>query len=172
MRTSILFALLLGLLSGCDNAAPTQTSAGADSLPAGLILTAAPGGAVEIDKLRSGAKDGDSVVVRGVVGGRADPFVAERAVLTLLDTSVRTCEQLPGDTCKTPWDACCEPRDELAMATITVQVVGADGKPVKKGLSGAGGIAPLKKLVVAGTVSRSPDGSGIVVNAKGIFVEQ
>mgnify|MGYP006138360095 CR=1 FL=1 len=59
---------------------------------------------------------------------------------TLLDAAVTTCDKMPGDSCKTPWDACCEPRESLQANTATIQIVDASGKPLKTGLRGVNGI--------------------------------
>jgi hypothetical protein len=139
-------------------------------LPAGLRLGSAPQGARDIAALRGSVKDGEPVVVRGVVGGRADPIAQNRAILTLLDASIRLCNALPGDTCKTPWDACCEPADVLAKNTVTVQVVDDQHKPLKAPLSTIDGLKPMSKLVVTGTADVTDDGN-VIVLANGIFVE-
>ena len=109
-------------------------------------------------------------IEHAVLHGSVDPLADNRALLTLLDTGVKTCDQLHDDACKTPWDACCEPSDVLAASSATVQVNGADGKPLKATLEGAGGIKPLTQIVVAG-VARKPAGSDtLIVEASEIYV--
>lgn len=167
----------VALLAGCDEqkttttaapaAAPTEASA---ALPANLRLAAAPADAKGVAEAKAGAKDGQRVVVRGVVAGRVEPIAANRAILTLLDSSIKTCDANPGDSCKTPWDACCEPADVLAKNSVTVQVVDSEGRPLKLALSSINGVKPLAKLVVTGFATRSSDGVTLV-NADGIFVE-
>lgn len=167
-------ATLLGT-AGCDNDAgpvpePTAAAAPADALPGDLALSAAPAGAVDAAAARAGAKDGDRVVVRGVVGGRADPIAENRAILTLLDPAIKTCDKTEGDACKTPWDACCEPADVRARSSVTVQVVDADGRPLRASLASLPGVKPLARLLVTGTAKVGADGA-VVVNADGLFVE-
>jgi hypothetical protein len=167
------------VLIGCDGGdetpatpAPAQSTAGsAAALPGGLFLNNAPDGAVELAALKKTAKPGDEVVVRGRVAGSADPFAPNRAILTLLDSAVKTCEQMPGDSCATPWDACCEPRESLQANTATVQVVDADGKPLRATLRGAGGIDPLKELIVVGKVADAGDKNTLVINATAFYVK-
>lgn len=182
------FALLLGLvvavgMAGCGeespesagasgaSGAPAASAAPAEPLPAKLIATTQPAGNVQdVAAARKSVKDGDPILLRGKVAGSVDPLADNRAILTLLDTGVQTCDTMPGDTCKTPWDACCEPSDVLAASSATVQVNGPDGKPLKATLEGAGGIQPLKQLVVSG-VAKKPAGSDtLVVEASEIYV--
>ena len=182
--TKMLFGLTLAIagtvvLIGCDGGddapatpAPAQPTAGsATALPGGLFLDTAPDGAVELAALKKTAKPGDEVVVRGRVAGSADPLAPNRAILTLLDSAVKTCEQMPGDSCATPWDACCEPRETLQANTATIQVVDADGKPLKATLRGAGGIDPLKELIVVGKVADAGDKNTLVINATALHVK-
>ena len=163
---------------GCDNddapatPAPAQPTAESNAaLPANLFLDKAPDGAVDLAAAKKSAKPGDEVIVRGRVAGQKDPLAPNRAILTLLDASVKTCEQVPGDGCPTPWDACCEPRESLQASTATIQVVDADGKPLKATLRDAGGIDPLKELVVVGKVADTGDKNILVINATALHVK-
>lgn len=163
-------------VAACDSEtatsdAPAGAQTQAEVLPAGLVLDQAPAGAQDVKSARANATDGQAVVVRGVVAGRADPIAANRAVFTLLDASVPTCDKTEGDTCETPWDACCEPADQIAANSVTVQVVDGEGKPLRTGLAGVGELAPLKHVTVVGTFKPSPDGKSAVVNATGLAVE-
>jgi hypothetical protein len=184
MKRLLLPALLTAVLSvSCDdsstdatpstntpaNASATATPASDATLPENLRLPVAPEGATEIAALKQTVKDGDKVVLRGVVAGRADPIAENRAIITLLDTSIQTCDKNPSDGCKTPWDACCEPADVLAKNSLTVQVVDGEGRPVKTSLANVEGVKPLAQLVVSGTAKVSADGV-VLVNADGVHV--
>jgi hypothetical protein len=181
MKTSFLAAILAlaaGALIGCDgddapaaptSPQPTATDASA-ALPANLFLDKAPENVQELAAAKKSAKAGDDVIIRGRVAGQKDPIAANRAILTLLDAAVNTCERMPGDTCPTPWDACCEPRETLQANTATIQVVDAAGRPLKTGLRGVGGIEPLKELVVVGKV-KSQDATTLVIDATAIYVK-
>lgn len=176
--TSLLLCVgLLLVVAGCKEdadraeAPPAPAATPADTLPAGLIATTQPSGdAQDVIAAKTSAKDGEPVIVRGTVAGTADPLAPNRAMLTLLDSSIKTCDTLPGDSCKTPWDACCEPANVLAASTASVQVTGPDGKPLKTTLEGVGGIKPLSKLVVAGTARKPADGETLQVDAAQIYV--
>src|SRR5690348_16160813 len=80
----------------------------AEDLPAGLILKEAPAGAKDVSVLKKDAKEGDEVVIRGQVGGDEKPFVNKRAIMRIVDMKLPACNAKPGDSCKTPWDFCCE----------------------------------------------------------------
>ncbi len=167
------FAVALVVVAGCDrdgavskNADPAPVGA---ALPAGMIVATAPADAKGVVELKGTAKDGDEVVVRGVVGGTEDPVAANQAIVTILDAGVTTCDKMEGDTCKTPWDACCE--KDLAAKVATVQVLGADGKPLKGSLAAAG-VKPLKQVVVAGKARVPADGKALIIEASKIHVVQ
>ena len=184
--TKPFFALALALgsiaLIGCEpDKAPTpvtppppQPTAGTDAsaaLPPTLFTDKAPNGAIELAAAKKTAKPGDEVTVRGRIAGHAEPLAPNRAILTLLDAAVVTCDKMPGDSCTTPWDACCEPRESLQASTATIQVVDASGKPLKTGLRGVHGIEPLKELVVTGKVKDAAGGNTLVIDATRIHVK-
>jgi hypothetical protein len=168
-----ILAIALFAAVGCDRDATvskTQEAAGTPAaLPPGMIVSTAPADAKGVVELKGSAKDGDEVVVRGIVGGTEDPVAANQAMVTLVDAGVTTCDKMEGDSCKTPWDACCE--KDLPAKIATVQVVGADGKPLKGSLAAAG-VKPLKQLVVAGKARVPADGKALVIEATKIHVVQ
>ena len=172
-------ALTVATVVGCDDnpaatgsPTPLHTAATeANALPGGLRLAAAPADAQDIAAAKAAIRDGGRFVVRGVIAGRADPIAENRAILTLLDTGVKTCDKNPADGCKTPWDACCEPADVLAKNSVSVQVVDAEGRPVKTSLASLEGVKPLAQLIVSGTAKVSADGV-VLLNADGIHVVQ
>jgi hypothetical protein len=148
-------AAVVAVVIGCDKqpAAPQTSTA---SLPADLFVSTAPAGAIDVAAAKASA-DGQSVVIKGVIAGQKDPIASNRAIMTVADLSLVTCDKMPGDACPTPWDACCEPKDVIVAKTLSVQVVGSDGQPIKTGLSGAGGLAPNKQVVIAGTLTSAAD---------------
>jgi hypothetical protein len=168
-------ALLIGLVAGCDrpeNKKGTDApQAKAAALPADLFLASAPAGAKDLDAVRQSAKDGDEVVVKAKVGGREDVFSRDRAVMTVADLNIKSCDQMPGDDCKTPWDYCCLDGDTLVNHIASVQVVGADNKPLYGTLQDAGGLKPLKEVVIVGKLQKSADGKAVTINANRIFVK-
>jgi hypothetical protein len=164
-------ALTLVLGGPPSSVAPNAPAAAppASPLPAGLFVTDAPKDAKPVKEAKAAAKQGEPIVLVGRVGGRKEPFVRERAIMVLADPALKPCNELPGDTCKFPWDYCCESKETLKANVITVQVVGADGKPIKVTLRDAGGLVPLSLVTVRGTVREVRDGA-VVVDAAAIYV--
>ena len=163
---------------GGDNTAPSEKGAppptvsapaSAEAVLAGVMLASAPAEAKDLSALKGSAKEGAEVTFRGRVGGRAEPFVDGRAAFQVVDLAVKSCKEIPGDTCETPWDYCCEP--DVTKSSATVQVVDADGKPLKVGLKGVGGLQPLAEVTVNGKLGKTQEGAPLVVNATGIHVK-
>ena len=178
MTKRLTLALLLGLAlalpacNGEDAPPPNGGTTATVELPASLFVDAAPEGALDVTEVKESAKEGDVVVMRGKVGGTMEPFVEGRAALILgSDVSIQSCEIRDGDGCETPWDYCCMAPEDLLAGTATVQVVGADGRPLKTAFRGAKGIKELSVLVVKGTVGPRPDPGTLVINATAIYVE-
>lgn len=177
LRTVLATVMLAGMSLGCSDESnePNTPGGGANgkggaALPDGLLLTAEPAGATCVVAALAAAKDGDKVTVRGRVGGRKEPFAAQRATMVLVDLSLPYCGQnTTEDGCKEPWDYCCEPQDRLSSHLVSVQVDGADGKILHTGLRGAGGVKELSEVVVQG-VLRSDAMGARIVHATGIYV--
>jgi hypothetical protein len=164
---------------GCDNsskdtaaATKTETAQAAEPLPASLIATTQPTGPTQdVAAAKKSAKEGENVVVRGRIGAQKEPLAANRAIMTIADVSLPTCDKTPMKACKTPWDSCCEPQEELTAKSATVRVMGQDGRPLRSTLDGVGGMKPGKEVVVSG-VARIPPGGGdaLVIEANQIYV--
>lgn len=168
--------LALGMFVGaCDDGSTTtkteSSAAAVEALPSGLMVTTAPDDAKTVADARKAA-DGEQVVVRGRIAGQEKPFTEGRAQFQLVDLGVRSCAEMPDDTCATPWDMCCEDKKHVADNSVTVQVVGADGKPLKAPLEGVGGLKPLREVSVKGVLKKSPDGKVVTVNASEMYVKQ
>lgn len=176
--TAIVSLGLTGVLltSGCDSRAGTKTTnqggTGQSALPDGIILAEAPADALDVAEAKNAAQVGERVVVRGLIGGRREPFVAERAMFQLVDTSLPTCADKHGDGCPTPWDYCCEPKDQITAKSATVQITDGEGKPLALSLKGTRGLEPMARVIVRGVVAQRPDENVMIVNADGIYVEQ
>jgi hypothetical protein len=164
-----LLAILAISLTACERQAAAPEPATAQ-IPAGLLLADAPAGAKDVAVIVSEARHGDEVVIRGRVGGHAEPFAADRAVLQLIDPGIKACSELPGDGCTTPWDVCCEPRDNLLAGSVSIQVVDADGRPLRGGLRGVGGLQPLSTVIVTGRAVRPEGARTITINATGLHI--
>ncbi|MCB9853274.1 MAG: hypothetical protein H6819_09285 [Phycisphaerales bacterium] len=167
---SVLFVACDGKSSG--GGAPSADSSGEQSsaLPTSMFVETAPANAIGVRKLKERGASSGEVVVRGRIGGRARPFVDGAAVFVLTDAALKSCDQLHGDSCKTPWDYCCETPESMAANTATIQIVDENGKPIRESAEGRHGLMPLAKIVVRGEIaSRSKDGN-LVINARKIAI--
>lgn len=151
---------------------PSTPPAAAPKIPEAVFVAEKPKDPKGVAEVRKTAKKGDTVVIAAKIGGRAEPFVKNRAVFLVADRALKSCDQIPDDPCKTPWDYCCEPPESKKINMMTVQVVGDDGKPIKIGAQSTGGLEPLTLIVFEGTVAEIDDKGTFIVNAKKIFVEK
>ncbi|MHC5109023.1 MAG: hypothetical protein ACYTHJ_03995 [Planctomycetota bacterium] len=172
----IALASLVLVPAGCKEKSPPQAAssgaaptAKAAALPPALFADQAIPGAKSVAEVKSDQSLAGDVIVQGRVGGRKEPFVDGVAIFLLADSTMKSCDELHGDTCTTPWDYCCEPEESLNAKIVTVQVVGSDGKPLRVGLNGKHGIEPLARLTVAGEVANRSAGA-LVINASKIHV--
>ncbi|MBT3377330.1 MAG: hypothetical protein HN742_04730 [Lentisphaerae bacterium] len=180
MRRTRLFVWCVGsaaalLLAGCGRkptaAKNPETAPPKQNVPAAIFLTEAPSGVMTVPTLKESAKEGDEVVVRGVVGGRGEPFVSGRAVWSLIEGTLPNLCTREGHGCTMPWDYCCATPEEKKPNMLTVQITGDDARPLAVDLQAAGKIKPMDTLVVKGTVGPRPTKDTLVLTATGIYVE-
>jgi len=92
-------------------------------------------------------------------------------MLTIGDPAVLTsCNRMPGDSCATPWDACCDDPDLIKKAIATVQILDADGKLLPSGLKGLGGMKELSSVIIKGTVADGSTPDNLLITATGIHI--
>jgi len=152
-----------------DSSSPGHTG---DATLESIIVKAEPAGAKSITEVRKSVEVGKEVTLSGKIMGRSDPFVEGRALFMLGDPAVITsCDLRPGDSCVTPWDVCCDDNEDITAATATIQVVDANGKPLKQGLKGVNGIKELSKLVITGTIAEGSNANNLLINATAIYVK-
>lgn len=161
----VLACLATLTLTGCDK--PTSSLGVAPSDHSTWLLTEAPTDAKPVGEIKPTAAEGDRVVLRARIGGRANPITPGAAVFIVIDPSVPSCDQIPGDTCPTPWDYCCEPRESLNANSATIQLVDADGNPIQADLTAAG-LKPLDEVIIIGTVAARPSEQVLIIRATGI----
>ena len=171
----ILFSVILVSSSGCsDEGRSNGGSVSKNTVVVNAndyLLAAEPAGSRGVIELRKEAKDGDEVVVAGRVGGSKEPIVKGRAAFTIVDSSFVPCNEREGDECKTPWDYCCDTKEDLAKGSVMVKFVDAQGKTLQQDAEGLLGIRPLRTVVVCGRAKRDLDGNLTVVASK-LFVKQ
>ena len=153
---------------GGEDAPATDGSSGI-ALPETLFLTDAPEGVQTNALLKTSAKEGDEVVVRVVVGGSMDPIVQGRASAAIIDAAIENACNSEDDHCKTPWDYCCTPQEEITKNRATLQVTDDAGAVLKADLSPR--IEPMSVLIVKGIVGPRPDDQVLTINAQSIYIE-
>jgi hypothetical protein len=172
MATAILFTACGGSEEEATPATDKETAATSSEFDA-IISATAPEGALSVVDARAAAKPGESIVLRGKVGGKMQPISASAAILVLADEkAITSCDQMPDDPCKTPWDYCCEVPSKIAASTATIQVKGEDGKLLRSTLRGVGELKELSHLVISGTVDAASTAEALIVNAETIHVEK
>lgn len=173
-HTSILFASVLFTACGektttTETTAPVETSAALTA----VIDASVEGEPQAIHSARESVKPGDTITLSGRVMGNLHPFVEGRAAFILGDPAVLTaCSDRPDDECETPWDNCCDTKEDKMRGTATIQIVGDDGRVLKEPIEGVGGIGKLSTLTVTGTVAEGSSAESLVVNATAIDVRK
>lgn len=171
----ILLALLLGL-SACEK---QPTASATDSTPAAAadvsldawFTTTAPAAPETIHKLRETAKPGDEIVLSGLVMGREQPFVDGRAAFVLGDPEILTpCNRMPDDECTTPWDACCDSKEDKLQGTATIQLVDENDRVLKTSIKGSHGLTELSLVTLTGVVAKSSTPEALIINATKLHI--
>ena len=167
----VLAASLAIVVAGCSRPADLVETAAVEAPAAGSGLSAVfvgeePAGAIGVIALKQSDAE-SNVVVTGIIGGREAPFVAERAMFTLSDAGIEYCRA--DESCETPWDACCNPPEEIIASMITVQVTDAEGNVLRENAKGVNGLLPMARVTVRGDVVQRSD-EVVTVSAQEIFV--
>lgn len=165
-----LFLLCLAMI-GCGRTDATPKP-GAKQAPGGtdFMLATEPAGAKGVIAVKQQAKDGDDVVIVGRIGGSDKPFTG-RAAFTIVDPSLKACNDRDADACPVPWDYCCESPDDLVKATVLVKFVDEKGKTIARDAKESMGLKELQTVVIRG-IARRNGNDGISVEAKGIFIKK
>ncbi len=174
MKTTTILLAAIALLASCnEKPAPVEaTTTKQPSAALSAVFDATPSSAAQaIAEARSTAKPGDKITLSGKIMGGAEPFVEGRAAFILGDPAVLTpCNENPDDQCKTPWDNCCDSKEDKKRATATIQIVDADGRVLKESIEGVGGLEKLATISVTGQVAESSSADLLIVNATAIGV--
>lgn len=164
-------ALALALCQ-CNQPESGESETATGTIP-DILTATAPAGAIGVASARTQAQPGEPITLRGKVGGKMTPLSETAAILVLADEeTITSCDDIPGDSCETPWDYCCEDSDKITASTATIQVRDADGKVLRSTLRGLGGLKELSHLVVSGTVDAASTEAALIVNADTIHVEK
>ncbi len=154
------------LLASCGKDEST-TTAKTDTTQSTWLLAQAPADAMSVTEIKADAKEGDTVVIRGRIGGRAEPMSADSPVFTIIDLALPYCGQHHPENCPRPWDYCCEPSDTITANAATIQIVGDESGNVAL-MPTAAGLKPLDEIIVIGTVGPRPSSDVLTVRATGV----
>jgi hypothetical protein len=157
----IAVALCIAPLVGSALAASPQSASGA--LPSDLFVTKAPPNAIDVVEARKQAQEGKPVVIRGRVGGSAQPFAKGVAMFLITDRGLKLCK----DGCA---DFCNIPKGTVMNSMAAIQVVDGSGRPMRASIDGKNGLKPLADVVITGKVAQV-NKKILIVNAEKIFVE-
>jgi hypothetical protein len=174
MKTKLILAAACLLASCQEKSTSAAPKASPDpSAELSKVLATAPAGeAKAIHVARTTAKPGDEVTLSGRIMGSKKPFVEGRAAFIVGDPEVLTpCNEMPGDNCETPWDACCDSAEEKKTGIATIQITGTDGKVLAEGVEGVGGLKNLATVVVSGKVAPGSSADALIVNATALQVK-
>lgn len=165
----LLVAFVLALAGCGPNGPAAQRSQSAAAPDSRFVLAEEPGDAKPVIAVRQDAKDGDEVTITGRIGGEVDPWVAGRATFVIVDPSLTPCSEREGDTCKTPWDYCCDV-DRLATAKATIKIVDDQGQPVATDARELLGVKELQTVTVQGKAKRD-EADNLTVLASKVYVK-
>lgn len=113
---------------------------------------------------------GETLAIRGQIGGTVHPFTQGYATFVLADESLVFCDEMgDADHCPTPWDACCEDPDKLAASRASVQFLAGNGRPFPFSLKGVAGLKESDALIVTGTVAEGSNPDNLIINANGFY---
>ncbi len=171
MRYLTCFVVISVIVAGCsrDNSSPPNTPS---SDGAKYLLAQEPAGALPVKEVRQKAKDGEDVVIVGRLGGSKEgTFSPDRVLFFIVDPGFKTCDEIPGDTCPTPWDYCCEDATVLKQGMATVKVVDDQGKTIPQNAKTFLGLKELQTIVVQGKAKKDDKGN-LTVLASGIYIRK
>lgn len=174
MKPNIILGLLAATLVSCSEDKASTTTKPSSTSPelAAVFVDTIADEASPIHLARSTVQPGDVIVLKGQVMGALEPFVEGRAAFILGDREKLTpCNEMGADDhCPTPWDACCDTKEDFRVGTATIQVVGEDKRVLKEGLEGVGGLEKLSKVILKGRVAEQSGPDNLVINASAIQV--
>jgi hypothetical protein len=170
-----MLVLVAALAAGCADqksepaAAGSAVSEAAAADGAKYMLASEPAGAQDVLAVRESAKDGDPVVIAGRIGGDHSPWVDGVAAFSIVDSSLKACNEIPGDSCPTPWDYCCE--SNLNAKKALIKVVDAQGQTVGTDARQLLNLKELQTVVVSGKAQRD-DAGNLTVLAESVYVKK
>ncbi|MEM8836004.1 MAG: hypothetical protein AAGD00_09315 [Planctomycetota bacterium] len=132
------------------------------------MLTNAPSDAIGVRSAKGSAQPGETIALRGKIGGRIEPMSSGSPVFTIVDLAIEDCTQKMDDNCPTPWDYCCTPTEIITANSATVHLIDASGNASSTDPI-AGGLQPLDEVIVVGTIGPRPSEQVLTVKATGVY---
>lgn len=170
LTSALSLAALTLLVAACS---PTDESNStvevAQSAPSEFVMTTEPTTTLSVSAARKQATPGETLTVRGQIGGTRNPFVDGFAGFVLSDSEILFCNESGDDHCTTPWDACCEDPDLLKAMRISVQFVDSESNPIQADLKATLGLAELDDVSVSGTVAETSTPTNVILHATKIY---
>ena len=155
---------LLFLLVACGEK-PAPEPMPASPAVAALMLSQPPTEPARAVLAAKQAAAGEAIVVTG----RIQSLVKGLAAFSLMDNALAYCGEKHAESCRTPWDYCCESKETRLQHTLPVEARGADGRPLPT--LGLGDLRLLDRVSVAGRLETDEHGN-LVLIATGWFREQ
>lgn len=146
---------------------PTNTENSAGNPLDKLLLTTEPTPASSVVETKEKVKDGEEVIVHG----RVKDFVKGYAVLVIADTSMKACIDNTEETCPTPWDYCCNPKEKIQKSVATVQLTEDGTTPIKTELEGFKGLQRLSSYVTVKGKAKRDEAGNLTIIASNIFIK-
>jgi hypothetical protein len=166
---NLLILLPLSVALGCQQSAnPVASNANSAPATSAYRLNEEPAGAKDIKEAKESVKNDEEVTLVGRIGGDVKPFVKGVSAFTIVDRSMKPCNEMDDDACETPWDYCCD-TDLLPAARATIKIVDSDGKTITKDAKDLLGVKELQTVVVRGKAIRDEAGN-LTVLATGVYV--
>jgi len=160
---SILAALtLFTLSSACSEANNGPPPVDASPEAQKLALSADPGVALAVAKAKADGPKDDIIVE-----GRLYDITKGYAVMRIMDLKMDYCGEInKEDKCPTPWDYCCDTREDIAAGSLMVEARNASGKPIKT--PALPNLRLLDKVKVKGKLTKDDHGNFVLL-ASGMF---
>ncbi|HKJ89828.1 MAG TPA: hypothetical protein VJ960_01750 [Oceanipulchritudo sp.] len=166
---------LLTALAGCGGeASESARGAAASELAAvpAFVLTSAPADPMGVVESFSAADSGETITVTGRVGGMASPITAGYAAFVLADESLLFCDEVEGDSCPQPWDACCEDPAKIKASRVLVQFVDEAGMPLPVDLREVTDLKENRTVTVKGRFAGQSTPESPIILAEGLYLAE
>ena len=170
LGNTFIVAIAIALSGGCGGATPKPLTSDASADGKAYLLASEPADAKGVKDTRAAAKDAEEVTLVGRIGGDEKPWVEGQAAFLIVDTSLKPCNERPGDDCPIPWDYCCD-AGELPTSKAMIKIVDAAGKTIATDARKLLGVKELQTVVVHGKAKRD-DAGNLTVLADKIFVRK